>query len=197
MIRVYIIRHGKTESNTRAACVGSTDVQLNDVGRAQAISLCERMRDVFPDVIYVSPLLRAADTIKPYCELHPEIQVVTEQDLRERDFGEWEDKTFEEIREADPERYAKWQYDFIGYVVPGGESSEQVQQRINSFIDRLLNQGDGKVYFLVTHLGTARHLISRCLGLSTEQSWRFNIENASVTVIDIENGCGVLKYLNV
>lgn len=197
MIRIYVMRHGETESNTRAACVGRIDVPLNAAGRTQALDLCARLNDVIPDAVYVSPLSRAADTIKPYCAAHPKVPFITEFDLRERDFGEWEDMSFEEINAYDPERFAQWQDDFIGYTVPGGESSAQVQQRVNRFIDRLLEQGDGKTYFLVTHLGTARHIISRCLGLSTEQSWRFTVENASVAVIDIENGHGVLKYLNV
>lgn len=197
MIRIYIIRHGETDSNKRAACVGSTNVPLNDVGRQQACELCARLDNIRPDVIYVSPLSRAADTIKPFCTRHPGIPVITEPAIRERDFGEWEDMSFEEISVADPERYAKWQSDFIGYTVPGGESSCQVQQRVNKLIDSILSEGDGKIYFLVTHLGTARHLISRCLELATEQSWLFTLENASMAVIDIENGCGVLKYLNV
>lgn len=197
MIRIYIIRHGETESNTRAACIGSTNVPLNDVGRRQAEQLCAKLDDACPDVVYVSPLSRAADTIMPYSTRHPEIRVIVEPALRERSFGEWEDMSFQEIQAADPERYKEWQSDFVGYAVPGGESSVQVQRRVDLFVDRLLNQGDGKTYFLVTHLGTARHLLSRCLCLSVEQSWRFTLENASMAVIDIENGCGVLKYLNV
>ena len=197
MIRIYIIRHGETESNTRAACIGSTDVPLNEVGKGQAETLCAKLDELCPDVVYVSPLSRAAYPIMPYSTRHPDIPVITEPALRERSFGEWEDMSFEEIRAEDPERYKEWQSDFIGYAVPGGESSMQVQQRVNEFIDELLKRGDGKTYFLVTHLGTARHLLSRCLCLSAEQSWRFTLENASVAVIDIENGCGVLKYLNV
>ena len=39
MVRVYIIRHGETEPNTRFACVGRSDVPLNDTGLMQAKEL--------------------------------------------------------------------------------------------------------------------------------------------------------------
>lgn len=197
MIRIYVIRHGETESNTRFACVGSTDVPLNEVGIEQAQSLCRRIDGVCADIVYVSPLSRAFETIRYYCDNHVDIPVVTEPAIAERDFGDWEDMSFEEIQSSAPEMYRSWENDFIGYKVPGGESSVEVQERVNGFIDKLISQGDDKTYFVVTHLGTSRHIISRCLGLRIEESWRFTLNNASMAVIDIDGGTGVLKYLNV
>ena len=57
----------------------------------------------------------------------------------------------------------------------------------------------GKTVFIITHLGTARHLISRALALDTEESWRFTVDNGKYAVIDYDEKTreGVLKYLNV
>ncbi len=199
MIVFYIIRHGETEPNTRSACLGRSDVPLNEAGSAQAEALCERLDGIAAGTVYVSPLIRAYDTISPYTEAHPDSKVCVDERITERDFGEWEDMTFAEIEAADPVRYAQWQRDFVGYAVPGGESSARVQERVNSFIDELEARESGRTVFVVTHLGTARHIISRCLGLSAEQSWRFTLNNASYAVIeyDEKRRCGVLKYLNV
>lgn len=199
MVRIYIIRHGETEPNTRFACVGRLDVPLNEKGRMQAAALTERIKEINADKIYISPLSRAYETIRPYCELYPDIPVVTENRIAERDFGEWENMSFAEIEAADPERYARWQADFTGYRLPGGESSEDVQKRVNEALDRITAENDEKTVFLVTHLGTARQIISRLLCLSIEESWRFTMNNASCAVIDYDNNaeCGVLKYLNI
>lgn len=198
MTTLYIIRHGETEPNTRFACLGRLDVPLNENGKKQAHELCERI-NVKPDSIYVSPLSRAYETVKEYCEKNPDIPVVTEQGITERDYGEWDNMSFKEIEKADPERYFEWQKNFTGYTVPGGESSETVQKRVNSAMDKILSENDGKTVFVVTHLGTARHIISHCLNLTLEESWRFTMNNAAMAVIDYDNEkkCGVLKYLNV
>ncbi|MGN0181809.1 MAG: histidine phosphatase family protein [Candidatus Ornithomonoglobus sp.] len=199
MVRIYIIRHGETEPNTRFACLGRLDVPLNENGLEQTSALTERIKNVYADKIYISPLSRAYETIKPYCELHPKIPVITENGITERDYGEWDNMSFAEIEASDPARYALWQENFTGYRIPGGESSEDVQERVNEALDRITSENDGKTVFLVTHLGTARQIISRLLCLSLEESWRFTMNNASCSVIDYDNnaGCGVLKYLNI
>lgn len=199
MVRIYIIRHGETEPNTRFACLGRLDVPLNDNGREQAKSLTQRLKAVKADRIYISPLSRAYETIEPYCRLNPEIPVITENGITERDFGKWDNMSFAEIEAADPVRYAQWQADFTGYKIPGGESSVEVQGRVNEAIDRITAENEDKTVFLVTHLGTARQIISHLLCLTLEESWRFTMNNASCAVIDFDNSthCGVLKYLNI
>lgn len=199
MTRVVIIRHGETEPNTRMACLGRLDVPLNERGREQAAALARRLKDIAADRVYISPLSRAYETIAPYLELRPDIPVITEGGITERDYGEWDNMSFAEIEAADPERYARWQSDFTGYCVPGGESSRDVQRRVNDALLRIIGENEGGIVFLVTHLGTARHMISRLLGLALEESWRFTLDNARCAVIDYDTGarCGVLKYLNI
>lgn len=199
MVRVYIIRHGETEPNTRSACLGRLNVSLNERGRLQAYELCSRIGGIRSDAIFVSPLTRAHETISQYCARYPDIPVFTEPDFTERDFGEWDNMTFEEIASKDPARYLQWQADFTGYTLPGGESSADVQHRVNKALDRILPLYDGKTIFIVTHLGTARHIISHLLSLSLEESWRFTFENGRSAVIDFDNsaGYGVLKSLNI
>lgn len=198
MTTLYIIRHGETEPNTRFACLGRLDVPLNETGKKQARELCGRI-DVKPDAVYISPLSRAYETVAQFCEMNPEIPVIKDQGLTERDYGEWDNMSFKEIEAADPERYGLWQNDFTGYTVPGGESSAAVQERVNESMKAILSENDGRTVFVVTHLGTARHIISYCLNLTLEESWRFTMNNAAMAVIEYDNAkkCGVLKYLNI
>lgn len=198
MLRVYIIRHGETEPNTRFACVGRSDVPLNETGIIQAQKLAERLECV-PDTIFVSPLCRAIDTIKPYLDKHSDIPCFISPLLIERDFGIWENLSFKEIEETDPERFNEWQDNYIEYVIPHGESLMEVQHRVEKFLAELYQKYDNKTVFIVTHLCTARHLISTLLGLDPEMSRRFTMKNGYYAVIDYDNiaGYGVIKYLNV
>ena len=198
-VTFYVIRHGETEPNTRSACLGRSDVPLDSVGESQACALAAKLGEVYPDAVYSSPLSRAKDTIAKLVEGRPGTDITEDERLIERDFGEWEDMSMPQIEAEDRERFGQWMKDFVGYAVPGGESSAEVQKRVNSLIDELAPKHAGETVFLVTHLGTARHIISRCLGLTIEESWRFTMDNGSFAEIeyDVKTGCGVLKRLGV
>lgn len=198
MVRIYVIRHGQTEPNTRFACVGRSDVPLDDTGILQSKKLAQKLPEN-ADIIYTSPLIRAKDTIRPYCQKHSDIPVKEIPEIIERDFGVWEDLSFKEIEAKDPIRYNEWQDNYIEYVIENGESLSEVQERVNTFLDRMCPKHENKTVFLVTHLCTARHIIARLLGLEAEKSRCFTLKNASYAVIDYDNNTkyGVIKYLNI
>lgn len=198
MVRIYVIRHGETEPNTRMACVGRTDVPLNEKGKAQALELKEKLT-VKADHIYVSPLQRAYTTIEPYIAMYPDIAVDTAQEITERDFGVWEDLNFKQIEEKDPVRFKQWQDNYIEYTIENGESLIDVQTRVDKFLDNMCPRHEGETVFIATHLCTARHIIAKLLGLDAEKSRCFTLFNASCAVIDYDNNAkyGVLKYINI
>lgn len=194
MTRIYIVRHGQTDSNLRHTCLGLKDVPLNKTGRRQAKELAARLKNISIDTVYTSPLKRAVETVSPYLEMK-NMNMRMSFGLIERDYGEWDDMTYDEIEQKYPEEYRKWVENLISYKVPGGESAEDVQARVNAFLKKALRENENKNILLVTHLGTARHIISSLLGLSTAQSWCFSIENAGMAVIDEDDGRGVLREL--
>lgn len=197
MTTVYILRHGRTASNARRACLGLKDVPLDEEGMRQARILCCAIEQINIDAVYTSPLRRAVDTIAPYIE-HSGKPLSMSYGLIERDFGIWDDMTFEEIRNEYPKEYKLWQNNWINYKIPGGESSAEAQNRVNMFLDRLLEEHDGETVILMTHLGTARHIISYLLGLAAEQSWLFTLDNCSAAIVEVEKDRkGILKGLNI
>ncbi len=198
MIRFYVIRHGETEPNTRFACVGRCDVPLNEKGQIQATQLCEKLT-AQADMVYISPLKRAKGTIAPYLESNPHIPYEMAEELIERDFGLWEDLSFKQIEEKEPEAFKEWMDNYINYVLPEGESLLTVQNRVEEFLKRIIPLHDNKTVFITTHLCVSRHLISTLLGLDVEKSRCFTMKNASYAIIDydIDAGHGVLKYLNI
>ncbi len=198
MIRFYIIRHGETEPNTRMACIGHKDVPLTENGVQQALSLNDRLT-VKADMVYISPLTRAKETIKPYLDKYPDIKYKIAPEIIERDFGDWDDMSFEQIEKKFPDMFHEWMDNYIDYLIPNGESMREVQNRVNSFCDKVIQHHVGKSVFVVTHLACARQLITRLLDLEPDKSIRFMIKNAYYAIIDydIDTGYGVIRYLNI
>lgn len=62
MTLIALVRHGQTDWNLQRRIQGSTDIPLNDTGRAQARETAERLREVGITRVVSSPLSRAAET---------------------------------------------------------------------------------------------------------------------------------------
>ena len=206
MVRVGIVRHGMTNPNKRNECLGLRDVDINAEGRTAmgkfALRYIRSENDFFEQV-YTSPLERAYSSACPInlrnSYFRPRRPKIIEPALIERDWGDWEGKSMETIAQEYPEEYAAFCADKLNYVVPGGEPSSAVQARVNEFLDRVLPEYDNTHGLcLVTHLGTARHIISYLLGLPPERSWDFWLDPASAAEIhyDLETKRGVLRKLS-
>ncbi len=109
-------------------CIGQTAVDLSSAGRSSLESLAERACRLIPDRIISSDLKR--------CRLLTEqiaarlcIAPVYDPIWREIDFGSWENRTWDAIRDEEREALAEWAADFVTIAPPGGESFLQLQKR--------------------------------------------------------------------
>lgn len=195
MTEIYIVRHGQTNSNIRSAYLGHTDVELNSQGIEQAKQLSEKLASVRFDEIYTSPLARAVKTAEIIAQ-RQNLLVKMNYGLTERDYGEWDNLTFEEISAKAPDECQAWLENWIDYAVPGGESARQAHNRIAETVDRIITKNPDKRIVLVSHLGVIRHMIAHLLGMEAEDAWKFTVDNCSVSVIRSDNGKILVMGLN-
>ena len=196
MTEIYILRHAQTQSNLRNACIGSMDIPLNEAGKEQAEKVCACLSDVKFDVIYTSPLSRAIDTITPYVKNNPLVPVHMSYAFSERDFGEWENMTYAEIKQKSPDMYQKWQENPVSFKMPGGESMDDVRERVDGAISKILSLHKGKKVLIVTHLLAGRVTIASLLGIPNSLEKSFFIDNASFAKVEYKDGKGILTSLN-
>src|SRR5207244_1461401 len=62
--RLYLVRHGETDWNRERRFQGTSDIPLNELGRAQSRALAQRLTDARLDAVYTSPLSRAVETAR-------------------------------------------------------------------------------------------------------------------------------------
>lgn len=65
MRKIYLVRHGETESNAAGLEQDGT-AELSDLGRAQAAVLAMRLRDIPAAALWVSDYVRTKQTIEPF-----------------------------------------------------------------------------------------------------------------------------------
>ncbi|KJC63698.1 probable phosphoglycerate mutase/uncharacterized phosphatase [Agreia bicolorata] len=86
-MRIELIRHGQTDWNRDGRLQGSTDIPLNDTGRAQAVEAAAVLADQGLSAIVSSPLMRARDTARIIAEILDIDLGATYDDLIERDYA--------------------------------------------------------------------------------------------------------------
>lgn len=194
-MELILVRHGETDSNKRGTYLGWTDVELNSDGIRQAETAREKLRSIKVDAIYSSPLkrtIRTADIINENYNL----EVITSDNLRERNFGIWDDLTFKEITSKYSDEYNKWTQDWVNFRIKDGESAQDTNDRIIRFIKDVVEPKNEGCYLIVSHLGTIRFMLSYLLGMKIEDSWRFSVGNCGITRVEITKGYAVLTLLN-
>ncbi len=134
MTRTFrFMRHGATELNLRGLrCGGDVDVELSDVGRAQAFDAAEQIRAMKPGIklIVASGLMRARDTARILSTALGGLPIVIEPLLNERHLGDWNSRPIAET-EALLARNA---------APPGGETEEAIVARVASALEKLRPQ---------------------------------------------------------
>jgi len=94
----YVLRHGQTDWNVQMRLQGSTDIPLNETGRAQAHAAAKILAGEGITRIIASPLSRALETAR-IVGAASGIEPVIDQRLIERNFGLFEGMTIDEVHQ--------------------------------------------------------------------------------------------------
>jgi len=183
---LVLVRHGETEWSRTGKHTGRTDVPLTEEGRRQAELLAVSLAGRRFDRVLTSPLSRAAET----CRLAGFEQVAeTREDLVEWDYGEYEGLTTPEIRRERPD-WVLWRDG-----CPGGESPEQVGERLDRVLEEV-RASTGHVA-LFAHGHVLRVLAVRWLGLAPADGARLALSTATVSVLGWERETAVVRLWNM
>lgn len=146
MRNLYLVRHGKPQyPDEHSYCVGQTDFSLSMLGHLQAVLLNEELSDKISGV-YCSPLLRTVETAG---HMAPELPHIIVSDLSERNLGEWDGLSFDEIRQRWPDIY-KARGNNPDHPIPGAETPAASGFRFSQAVHKILCASEGDIA-VVTH----------------------------------------------
>lgn len=187
MTKFIIVRHGQSKANECGYLVGNAEAPLSSLGEKQAKAVSEYILKTYKiDVIYSSPLSRACNTVKGVAD-ELNLPIITEDDLTEFNFGEWEGLTLEKIKNDFDDGYGKWAKD-PGTVIPhGGESMAHLQERVVRKIKEIGVKEDGKTVLIGSHSSVIRALQCYVQGLPlTKMKNTPWVVNASLAEINFD-----------
>lgn len=180
--RILLVRHGETDWNREERIQGMMDIPLNALGLAQAeqVGVALAMQVTSDAEMVVSDLVRTRETAKPIVNATG-IDPRFDARLRERHFGVWQGKTYQEWRELDAEgarRHASGEAD---YGPEGGETARQFLNRCVNTVTDLSIACDEPALVLVTHGGVVSSMVRHSQGLESNSARTWSVPNASIS----------------
>ncbi|PLX26603.1 hypothetical protein C0581_04185 [Candidatus Parcubacteria bacterium] len=140
-VNITYFVHGTTTDNEEGLATGWNPGELSELGQDQSKQLTSLVSDKKFDIVFCSDLKRAIDSAQfAFGDIY---KIVEDERLRECNYGDWNG--------APGKNFKHNMNEFVDTVYPNGESYRDVENRINSFVEFLKNNFDGKHIAIVAH----------------------------------------------
>lgn len=193
---LLMVRHGQTAWNKDLHFRGRTDLTLDDTGLKQAEAVARRLTAEYqPVVILSSPLQRARQTATAIAR-SLNLSVQPEGGLVDIDYGEFTGLSPMEAEAKFLEFYRAWLN--VPHVVrfPHGESLDDVRSRLTDLIRRVTELYPNQQVVLVSHQVVCQVLLCALLGIHNGYFSHFQVDTASLTIFELEQGRTTLVTAN-
>ena len=181
---LYIIRHGKTEMNSKMLMQGRSDHPLNETGFAQADEAAKRFDEmgVKIDKVYTSPLIRAVQTAE---RIAPDAEKIVDERLIEMDYGPYEGM---DLRNPAPE-VIDFFMDFVNVPAPAGmEPLPDIVRRLGVFLEEIVHEAENSNILISTHAIAMKGALEYLTPDSHGSYWAKNIGNCDIYAADAKDG---------
>ena len=195
VLRLFVLRHGETESSRERRFTGARDVALTATGHLQAEAIATALATAGLQAVYASPLDRARATAELIAKPHG-LPVRLDPRFAEMRFGEWEGSRWSDVAAASPDLFARWRTTPCDVTVPGGESLTDVAARVADGIDALQAAHPDGTVALVTHAMVVRLIVLAALGLGPDRLWSVDASAGGLTEIEYRPGWVTVHRMN-
>jgi broad specificity phosphatase PhoE len=184
---VYFLRHGESQGNSARIIQGRQNTALSEAGLRQSEAAAPWFIDRKIDAILCSPLRRAMETAEAVRRRVGVRRVECHEDLNELDTGIFTGLTVDQIREAHPGAWHRFQR-LSWEGVPEAERIAGLLDRAESLwreIGGRITRGESNL-LCVTHSGILQWIIKATFG---QRSWMplVPVENCSVCHFSLDN----------
>lgn len=163
-LNIYFLRHGETSYSITGGYCGSINPELTPSGVQMAEAFAKAYQSVRWTAVYCSPMKRTVATAKPLCDaIGMEMQL--RDGLRELNYGEWEAKSPEWVKEHYLDDYINWMTEPAWNPPTGGETAVQMASRASLVISEIESKYTEGNVLVVSHKTTIRVILCSLLGI--------------------------------
>lgn len=185
-MNLYLIRHGETEYNKNKYYYGRDDVAINEIGIIQCEKISKILEKIDFKTVYISEMKRTQQTAQIILK-NRKYKIIKDSRINERNFGVFEGKNYNKIKELYPQEWKNWCEDWKNAAPPEGESYVQFYSKIKDFMDDILKIKDDNV-LIVSHGGVIRCIYCYIMNNNLDLFWKFNSKNGDISIVKYEYG---------
>jgi phosphoserine phosphatase len=196
MTKVLLIRHGHVEGIKPERFRGRADLELTGRGHREAQAVAGVIATAWrPKAIYTSPLKRCVATaaaISQACAVPWRVL----NELSDIDYGEWQLRSYEEVKATHPALFAAWLTTPHLIKFPKGESLQDLVVRSADALRFLLVHHPDQTVVAVGHDSVNRALLLQLLDQPLSAYWRTEQDPCCINEIDIVDGGVRVRCIN-
>lgn len=189
-VTLVLVRHGHTAVTERDLIAGGdgSDPELSKLGLSDAEAaarvipaLLEYFKLPAASSIIHSPMTRTRQTAEIIAGKAP-IPITQDERLREIGFGNWNGQEMTVIAAEKPELVGSWQGS-MSVKPEGGESIDDLVERVRPLIQELCEQRSGETVVLVSHMMPVRTIAALSAKGAPSLYWGTNFSPGSVSIL--------------
>ena len=184
---IYLIRH-TTPAIELVYCYGQSDLDVAKTFPVEAKRVKAQLPDFKKVKVYSSPLIRCKK-LAGYLDLG---EITFDDRLKEIHFGHWEMMPWKKI---DKDSLDTWKKDFVNLKAPGGESFQDMHDRVMDFFNEMLLKEKNDL-LVVCHGGVIRAILSNILQIPLMNMFRLNIDFGAVSKVIVNNDEIKVDFVN-
>jgi len=181
---ICIIRHGETDWNSLGKLQGTEDIELNDLGREQAVATARYFETETWDVVVSSPLKRAFETAQIIAARLSIAKVHVVEEIKERSYGSASGLLPEERHSRFPDG-----------IIPDQEEFEHLRQRAMIGLNKIAADFKGKRIIVVSHGGLTNSILYSISG-GEYGSFKTRLKNGCINKLILQDNIWKVEFYN-
>ena len=194
---LFLIRHGQSIYNLENRFTGWKDVELTDLGIAQATEAGKILSKITFDLCYTSNLKRAQNTLNLILKkMNQNPKIIKDEALNERDYGDLIGQNkLEAAKKFGSEQVQIWRRSF-DVPPPGGESLKMTAERTLPYYNDVIKPqvNTGKNIIISAHGNSIRAIAMEIFNLTSEQILKTEIGWCEPWIISFDDHGELSNY---
>src|ERR687895_926092 len=192
------MRHGQADNNVNRILVGRhIESHLTEYGKQQVADTASYLKSISVNKIFVSPVVRTLETAEIVCQSLG-IDYEIDERLYEIELGKLVGMNYEDIILKYGNLFLEFYTENEAALIPYGvESFASIKQRIKNILDEMAEAYWDRNVLMISHLDPIKAAIAIILDLKPESLYKWQIRNASLTILKNDNKAYTLTGVNV
>lgn len=195
--KIFLVRNAECEGNINNILGECENFGITEHGKKTIDVLTEYFQKQMIYNIYSSESTMCLETVEKLSQALG-IEIKIEKDLREKSFGIYDGKKWDEIDIEQPElkKFRKKKIEILG--IPGQESTKQVEDRMLSIMEKIAEENLGQNVLVVSHGVAIETFLRAVVGIPyLEEKDKYFQKNAAINVVVYDDEFEVFEVKEV